>query len=72
MLACILDEALDSKSNVEQPRQPVFKHSNDVAALTSEEYNMVLDPHDCDALPSDSEAFVHPFDSVHWNNPVGW
>ena len=71
MLARILDEVLDSQSNVEQPRQPVLEHSNKEAVLTSEEHNMMLDPNDGEALPIDSEAFLEWFDSVDWNNPMG-
>ena len=71
MLARILDEALDSHSNVEQPRQPVLESAENEAVLTSEENNMMLDPNDCDTLPVDSEAFLEWFDSVDWNNPMG-
>ena len=72
MLARILDEALDSQSNVEQPRQPVLEPSSNEAVLTSVEDNMMLDPNDCDTLPVDSEAFLEWFDSVDWNNSMGF
>ena len=70
MLARVLDEALDSQSNVEQPCQPVLKHSNNEAVLTSEGDNRMLDPNDCDIFPIDSEASLEWFDSVEWNNPM--
>ena len=71
MLARILDEALNSQSNVDQPRQHVLEHSNNEAVPTLEEDNMMLDLNDCDALPVHSEAFLEWFDSVDWNNPMG-
>ena len=71
MLARILDEALNSQSNVEQPCQPVLEHSNNEAVLTSEEDNIMLDPNDCETFHVDSEALLECFDSVDWNNPMG-
>ena len=71
ILARTFDKALDAQLNVEQPCQPVLEHSNNEAALTSEEDNMMLDPHNCDSLLIDSEAFLEWSDSVDWNNTRG-
>ena len=49
----------------------MLEHFTKEAALTSEEDNMMLDPHDCDALPIDSEAFLEWLDSVDWNDTRG-
>ncbi len=72
MIARILDEAIDSQSNVEQPRQPVLEPCRNEAVLTSVENNVTLDPNDCDTFPVDSEAFLEWFDSVDWNNSMGF
>ena len=49
--------------------QPVLEPSNNEAALTSEEYNSMLDPHDCDTLSIDNKAFLDWFGSINWNKP---
>ena len=36
--------------------QPVLERSNNEAAVTSETYNIMLDPNDCDSLPIDGEG----------------
>ena len=74
MLARILDEALDPQttSSDAQPSQLILEPARNEATLGPVEDQLMLEPNMTDTLPMDSEAFLDWFDSVDWNNPMGF
>lgn len=74
MLARILDEALDPQavSNDKQTEQPVSEPTSHEALLEPVIAQNVLEGTGDGTLPIDSEVFLDWFDSVDWNNPMGF
>ena len=76
MLGRILDEALDTQAapSRSEDQNDLPQPATDGALPDLADDDMFLDSNGNgnEALPLDSEAFLDWFDSIDWNNPMGF